>query len=304
MSHSFVKDVELDSYGPCDSPLVESELLVDDEVINGTTMRRFADENFRFVMKRTKFATEVEDMEDLSMFDDYVLNEMGGDRHFVRITSEGYEYSSRYSLLNETVGPTTPYKGLAEGYEFIVQNRNLIIIGNDTRSAVPDTTIFPYRAIGAADYAWGDNGCTATMISRTSALTAAHCVWNYVEARPMPMTRLAPGRYHDPTKSPPTAQPFGMWEVDYTTSFGAYREFRSSAFDMAVVTYKPVNRPDLGCSEVYPGDIVGFVGIDSVTGTSTAVIDHRTSTITVTGYPYDFRRGEMTTSGPCSPERK
>lgn len=294
----------MDSYGPCDSPLVESDLFVDSEVIDESTMKRFEDENFRFVMKRTNFATELENLEMITDPDDFVLDEMGGDRHFVRITSEGYEYASRYGLLNETVRATLPYKGLVEGYEFIAQKkRNLIVIGNDTRSAVQDTTMFPYRAIGAADFSWGDNGCTVTMISRTSALTAAHCVWNYAEAKPMPMTRIAPGRYYDPTTDDDT-EPFGMWEIDYMTAFGIYRELRTTTYDMAVVTYKPINRTDLGCEEVYPGDIVGYVGIDKVNGTDTAVVDARGSSITITGYPYDFKRGEMTTSGPCSPERK
>lgn len=124
------------------------------------------------------------------------------------------------------------------------------MIGNDTRSAVPDTTIFPFRAIGAADFSWGNNSCTVTMISRTSALTAAHCVWNFNEGKPMPMTRIAPGRYFD-TETNQHKEPFSMWTVDYTTTFGAYRETRSRVFDMAVVTYKPIERPDLGCAEVY-----------------------------------------------------
>lgn len=66
----------------------------------------------------------------------------------------------------------------------------------------------------------------------------------------MPMTRIAPGRYFD-TETNTQKEPFGMWEVEYTTEFGVYRETKSRKFDMAVVTYKPLNRPDLGCSEVY-----------------------------------------------------
>jgi hypothetical protein len=46
---------------------------------------------------------------------------------------------------------------------------------------------------------------------------------------------------------------------------------------------------------------VGYVAIDSITSSSNGVTDPRIADITITGYPYDFRRGEMTTSGPCSP---
>ncbi len=241
----------MDSLGPCESLLEESAFVMNSEVIDEATITRFADEEFRFVTKRTRYAKKIENLENMSAFDDeYEVEEMGIDRHYVRITSDGYEYASRYSLLNETLGPTTLYKGLADGYEFIVKNRNLIIIGNDTRSAVPDTTLYPFRAIGASDYRWGNNSCTATMISRTSALTAAHCVWNYNEGRPMPITRIAPGRYFD-SESNQHLEPFGMWEVDYATAFGEYRETRNRYFDMAVVTYKPISRPDLGCDEVY-----------------------------------------------------
>ena len=66
----------------------------------------------------------------------------------------------------------------------------------------------------------------------------------------MPMVRVAPGRFFDLETNKPK-DPFGTWEVDYTTAFGPYRETKSRTFDMAVVTYKPINRPDLGCSEVY-----------------------------------------------------
>lgn len=334
MHSPFVKGIDLDSIGPCDSPLKEPVFLdesglVESEVIDEAVMTRFAEEDFRFVTKRTRYASEVDYLENITETDDYETDEMGGDRYFVRITSEGFEYASRYGLLNETTGPTSLYKGLTEGYEFFVKHRNLIVIGNDTRSAVPDTTAFPFRTIGSMDYLWGNNSCTATLISRKSALTAAHCVWNYAEAKPLPVTRLAPGRYFDSATNG-HKEPFGMWEVDYTTSFGAYRDFRARTFDMAVVTYKPINRPDLGCGEVFvscvrqrdtlvlsqiagispfrttkkPGDIVGFVAIDSVVGTVNAVTDPRIANITITGYPYDFRRGEMTTSGPCDPPGK
>lgn len=123
--------------------------MVNSEVIDEATITRFEEDDFRFVTKRTQYAKKIENFENMQESDEYEVDEIGVDLHFVRRTSEGYEYASRYTLLNETTGPTSLYTGLAEGYEFIVNNRNLIVIGNDTRSPVPDTTIFPFRAIGA-----------------------------------------------------------------------------------------------------------------------------------------------------------
>lgn len=146
---SFCQGIDFDSLGPCESLVEESAFVVDSELIDEPTITRFEEEDFRFVTKRTQYATKVEYLENMPQSDDFETDEMGIDLHFVRITSEGHEYVSRYTLLNEPTGPTTLYKGLAEGYEFFAKNRNLIVIGNDTRVAVPDTTIFPFRTIGA-----------------------------------------------------------------------------------------------------------------------------------------------------------
>ena len=69
---------------------------------------------------------------------------------------------------------------------------------------------------------------------------------------------------------------------------------------MAVVTYKPRIRNDPNCPELYPGDAVGHVGLDVAADESGLVTDSRLPTMMVTGYPYDFLKGQMATSGPCS----
>lgn len=267
-------------------------------------MNRFAQESFRFVTKRTDFASQLDEYENVAESDLLLPLDMPQRRHSLRITSEGYEFMAPMDSIASTTLSTTAYKGLGDDYRRYLREREMIIIGEDTRSIVGDTTIFPFRAIGAADYTTGKSVCTVTMISRTSALTAAHCVWRKSTNQPQPMTAMAPGRYFDPSLGR-AVEPFGTWEVDYMTTFHEYEDFGVEAYDMAVVTYKPANRPDLGCTEaVYPGDVVGYVGIDRVAGTSTAVNDPRLATITVTGYPSDYKSGQMVTSGPCSRNRK
>ncbi|GAX24115.1 hypothetical protein FisN_9Hh368 [Fistulifera solaris] len=296
------------NYGSCDG-MNESRLSGFDfpgsaDVITMDVMNRFAHESFRFVTKRVKFATQLDDYEDVVESD--LVDRLGVPlrSHFLRITSEGYEFMAPLESTQSTgtPGSSAANEGLAGQVDRkLLRDRNLIVIGTDTRSIVPDTTAFPFRAIGSADYNYtkGTSICTVTMISRTSALTAGHCVWRTSTNEPLPMMKVAPGRYVDASTGS-MIDPYGTWDVDYTTTFQNYKE-KDEQFDMAVVTFKPSNRPDLGCSNVYPGDVVGFVGIDRVLGTSSAVNDPRLASLTVTGYPNDYF-GKMVTSNACSRE--
>jgi V8-like Glu-specific endopeptidase len=301
------------------------------DVITMDVMNRFSHESFRFVTKRVKFATQLDDYEDVLESDMVDRLDAPLRSHFLRITSEGYEFMAPLESTQSTgtPGSSAANEGLAGQVDRkLLRDRNLIVIGTDTRSIVPDTTAFPFRAIGSADYNYtkGTSICTVTMISRTSALTAGHCVWRTSTNEPLPMMKVAPGRYVDASTGS-MIDPYGTWDVDYTTTFQNYKE-KDEQFDMAVVTFKPSNRPDLGCSNVYvsislcfrnsmkccrlnlalsssqkPGDVVGFVGIDRVLGTSSAVNDPRLASLTVTGYPNDYF-GKMVTSNACSREGK
>lgn len=93
------------------------------------------------------------------------------------------------------------------------------------------------------------------MISRTSALTAGHCVWNTNTKTALNMTAFAPGRYRDVTKRDGSAEPFGTWAVDYVSIFGNFQQYGQSNFDMAVVTFKPRIRNDPNCRELYVSKI-------------------------------------------------
>lgn len=248
--------IEQYSYGSCGEGNDESRLSVfafsgDAEVITMDVMNRFAQESFRFVTKRTQFASQLDDYENVVESDLEESLEMPQRRYFLRITSEGYEFMAPLDSTSSAGIPTSnnAHTGLAEGYRKLLRDRDLIVIGADTRSVVLDTTAFPYRAIGSADYTTGKSVCTVTMISRTSALTAAHCVWRKSTNEPQQMIKVAPGRYVDSFGN--MVDPFGTWEVDYMTTFQEFKDFGNAQFDMAVVTYKPSNRPDLGCSQVF-----------------------------------------------------
>lgn len=295
------------SYGSCGEGIDESRISGFDlsgstEVITMDVMTRFARESFRFVTKRTKFATQLDDYENVAESDLIEPLDMPQHRRFVRITSDGHEYMAPLDSSSSAAIPSSSAgnEGLAgEGSRKLLRERDLIVIGADMRSVVADTTVLPYRAIGSVDFTTGKSACTVTMISRTSALTAGHCVWRTSTNQPMPMLTVSPGRYVDATTGS-IIDPFGSWAVDYVTTFPEFKETGIETFDMAVVTYKPSNRPDLGCSQVYPGDVVGWLGISKVAATSSVVNDPRLATITVTGYPSDYQDGEMVTSNACS----
>ncbi len=334
----FTQGVTKFIYGSCEG-MNESRLSGFDfpgsaDVITMDIMNRFVHDSFRFVTKRVKFATQLDDYEDVVEADLVDRLEMPLRPHFLRITSEGYEFMAQLESTTSIgiPGSSAANEGLAgQTDRKLLRERNLIVIGADARSIVPDTTVFPFRAIGSADYNYtkGTSVCTVTMISRTSALTAGHCVWRTSTNEPLPMIKVAPGRYVDASTGS-MVDPYGTWDVDYTTTFREYKDLKDEKFDMAVVTFKPSNRPDLGCSNVYvsifrfslvspdcnpaasplvffpspkPGDVVGFVGIDRVLGTSSVVNDPRLASFTVTGYPSDYF-GKMVTSNACSREGK
>lgn len=137
------------------------------------------------------------------------------------------------------------------------------------------------------------------MISKTSALTAGHCIYDKAEKKQRPMVKFAPGRYHDPSQADNTSEPFGTFEFDYATTFQGFIDTGHQYFDMGVITFKKRKRGILGFLSVFPGDVVGSLSIDRVNGNSTTVNDTRLTTMTVTGFPYDVDQGAMTTSGGC-----
>jgi glutamyl endopeptidase len=199
------------------------------------------------------------------------------------MTPGGYEYGAPEDI---------PSCGDAEPNP-LESKRGFGVIGADTRSKVSDTTTFPYRAIAQVDYDYGrtGGGCTATMISRNTALTAAHCLFDYKAGTYKNVTQIAPGRYRF---GGIVFEPYGVWYVAYTHVLQAYIDKGKNNRDIGIIKLHP--KTISGCEHTYPGDVVGYVEISKP-----AIGDSRLSNSRVTGYPGDKPFGEMWTSGQCSP---
>jgi V8-like Glu-specific endopeptidase len=270
-------------------------------VVSLENMKRFEKEQFKFVAKRDPSEFGVprrnffdnfpeQDEEDAAKLPE----EDDGTIEFVRITRDGYEYIAKYGSSELARGGSTEPEPNPQGSQVGgSMRRSLVVIGTDTRSLITNTESFPHRAIAEVDYSpYFEGGCTSTLISRNAALTAAHCVYS---KRYLSIDKIAPARYRSGSR---TIEPYGTWEVDYSTTFSQWRNEGSRSYDIAVMTLLPrqVSNEEGECENLYPGDAVGFVGI-----ASPSVGDSRLDEAKVTGYPADKANGQMWTSGACSP---
>jgi V8-like Glu-specific endopeptidase len=295
------QNVAIVHYGPCDQDgsISESELSTDSEVVTMELMTRFISRGYRFVSKNTKFLSQPENVEETVVVSEAESAAAGVvediEPYFVLFTPDGYEYAYRATdSLPSYPGPTPLYMGMQQ-----LRQRNLAIIGADTRTPISNTQAYPYRTIGEADFGTLEGGCTLTMISRNAAITAGHCVYNYQNRVPIQMQRIAPGRYRDSSGN--TVEPFGTWEVETMQTFGQFKSTGNMTFDMAVVTFQPETRDNMqNCPYVYPGDVVGFLSLDRAQTSGGRISDSRLASSTITGYPADFPNGVMATSGTCS----
>ncbi|GAX27049.1 hypothetical protein FisN_9Lh369 [Fistulifera solaris] len=267
------------------------------EVITREIMSRFAKESFRFVTKEIDFSRDpIRDFIHNSNVFSSSVSPDGFDT--VRVTSEGYKFISKVKSFAKIQGPTPSYEGRIAENQPRLRKRKLVVIGEDTRTMVPDSTIFPYRTMGGLDFDFSDSGCTLTMISPTSGITAAHCLYDRAAKMTFNVTRFAPGRFYDPGQIDNTTEPFGTWDVDYTSYFKGWEESGNEIYDMGVVTFKKRRRRFLGIFSVYPGEFVGYLSIDRVGEDNSNVTDARFSNMTITGYPYDMKH-KMITTGLC-----
>jgi glutamyl endopeptidase len=157
------------------------------------------------------------------------------------------------------------------------------VIGNDGRSKVTDTTLYPSRAIGQIELT--QNGepliCTGWLIDANSILTSGHCSYNpgndIIEA-----ATFAPGRNA-------LVDPYGTCPVYEVMSPAGWRVEGRAAHDWSVmqlgtndgVTITPCN----------VGETTGWLGIFYKNGTK-ALAGLKA---TVRGYPGDKAFGTMWT---------
>ena len=118
------------------------------EVITREIMNRFAKESFRFVTKVIDYSREPI-REDSSSDNIFSPQETPNAFNAVRVTSEGYKFISKVKAFAQIQGPTVSSQGNITENAPRLRKRNLVVLGADTRSKVPDTTGMPYRTIGA-----------------------------------------------------------------------------------------------------------------------------------------------------------
>jgi len=285
---------------PCDGSVAsENDTYDEDATITVDVMRRFESENFRFVgkLQPDRFLQPDFSRYDNMTAENGTFKSTDAAYTYVRVTKEGHQYTARVdpSKLPEA-SASEPFPGLYllkdAGSNRYLQ-RALAVIGKDNRVLVRDTKLFPYRAIGEADFGSQDGGCTVTMVARNAAITAGHCVYDESRGQYLALNSVGLGRYHLDNAR---ASPFGVWTVDTRTTTAEYLQSGSENYDIAVITFVPQTRND--CDHTYPGDVVGWLGMDRAHRSSTG-LDYRLSRAIIAGYPADKAAGQMWKSGPC-----
>jgi len=311
--------------GPCEladgmGSIASDDLPKYDEtaIVTTSQMKRFEQESFKFIGKRniegyrapdlSKYDNVLYDATQKSKFSQSTMKKFSDEiLESVRMTSDGFEYSATIDLSNmhlssssaaaaeviDTKPNPQPENIFGDHNHNNVRTRkgrSLTVVGKDTRSLITDTTQWPYRTVAQVDFSplW-EGGCTATLISRDAAITAGHCVYDPELSEWYTVVKIAPGRYSNGTD---TIEPFGTWNVDYTTALTGWTQKREQNHDIAVIKLLP-NTNQAG-ELIYPGDVVGYVGMRSPSW-----LDRRLRKATIIGYPGDKPLGEMWTSGRC-----
>lgn len=178
----------MDHEGICDNNPVKNMDLEDTSgVVSYDDMTRFKDEGFKLTGKLL-FSEAILD-EDEEEEEENAPTPPSGPIHANRIVPEGYEYEADYDEDEEfeSGGEEPPFEveiivrrdlgGIGNG---TVNARDLAIIGNDdNRAAIPSASmlLYPNRYAGMLVFkktGFQDRGCTGTIISDSSIITAGH----------------------------------------------------------------------------------------------------------------------------------
>lgn len=290
----FYQNVQVASTGSCGSipgaREAEDSTLDTNALISLQAMKRFG--SYKLVAKRNPESfidgPSGEDTQPSNIIEGR-QSESSGSLKVRKWTRDGFEYVSD-DLPSVDFGPA-----LASFSDESLRNlrqRNLAIIGDDTRTLITNTLAAPYRAIGEIDYGNNAGGCTATMISRNVAMTSGYCVHSGQGGSPYSVKTLALGRYND---NGVVENQYGEWTVVGVDVFQEWIDSSERTRDYAFLSLEP-KTDDEGCSYLYPGDVTGYIGFRTA-----SVGDALLNRATVTGYPFDKDSGEMWTSGTCTP---
>ena len=125
-------------------------------------------------------------------------------------------------------------------------NRDLAIIGTDTRHKVSSVFTWPYYRFGELDWESRnkEGGCSATIVGRNQVLTAAHCVFSIHTGQWRVPSQFSPGRYrweYNYENTNLTLEPWGSWPVEYATIMTAWMSVKRYTYsvvkyDVAVLT--------------------------------------------------------------------
>jgi len=196
------------------------------------------------------------------------------DLRAIRVTSTGALYVSPGNIgTNDTILRLAGDNG----------HRKEKVIGHDTREIITDTATMPFKAIGEIDYSrFSEGGCTGSIIGASSVLTAGHCVYNQKDQRWQSPYSFSPGRYRSNDQ---TIEPFGVWLVDYTTTYLKYTQTGDVEYDLAIMTMKSNANGKVG-------DYMGQFWI----GVSQCAFPGDSG---ISGYPGDKSDGTLWKSQPC-----
>ena len=263
-----------------------------DATVSLEDMNRYQDEGFYLVSKRLRESF-------LSEFDPNEYDPFQGEWpsfdtipeviRALRISyDDGLEYAKTYSSEEMGKVDTFPFP------PSISENDASVVYGTDERREVVVTTGFPIRTVGHLEI--GAGTCTGTVISKTSVLSAGHCVYNTNTNQWYSLTNFIPARFRSGST---VTDPYGKWEPEYATTFSPYVNAKDIRYDISVIRIKKRGN-DVTCTFI--GDSESAGGVDFVGLSTTSIASSALNAATIYGYPGDKPYGSMWTSGDCNPK--